>query len=223
MDHPCYKCGHSVEDGKPFCAECGAPQIRVALAESPAPPTPVGEALALPPDSGSGAVFPGIPTGALPVGSARTLQPSALGAAVAAVLIFLGLNPFVAALGAGFLAVAISRSRNPGTAIRAAAGAKIGALSGLLSFGISTLLEMLAVLVLHKGAEVRSEMIDKFQQAATRYPGPEVQPFLDFVKASDGFAIMLVASLIFGLAAFLVLGGLGGALGASVLGRRNRP
>jgi hypothetical protein len=99
----------------------------------------------------------------------------------------------------------------------------VGAVSGLLSFGISTLLELFAVFVLHKGAEVRSEMVDKFQQAATRYPGPEVQPFLDFVKTPDGFAIMLVASLIFGLAAFVVLGGIGGALGASVLGRRNRP
>ena len=37
MDHPCYKCGHSVEDGKPFCLECGAPQIRVAMPEPAAP------------------------------------------------------------------------------------------------------------------------------------------------------------------------------------------
>jgi hypothetical protein len=34
MDHPCYKCGHSVEDGKPFCSQCGAPQIRVLLPEA---------------------------------------------------------------------------------------------------------------------------------------------------------------------------------------------
>ena len=34
MDHPCYKCGHLVEDGKPFCAQCGAPQIRVAMPEA---------------------------------------------------------------------------------------------------------------------------------------------------------------------------------------------
>src|SRR6202046_4320983 len=34
MDHPCYQCGHIVEDGKPFCAQCGAPQIRVAMPEA---------------------------------------------------------------------------------------------------------------------------------------------------------------------------------------------
>ena len=37
MDHPCYKCGHSIEDGKPFCSQCGAPQIRVAMPEPLAP------------------------------------------------------------------------------------------------------------------------------------------------------------------------------------------
>src|SRR5207302_5475031 len=37
MDHPCHKCGHSVEDGKAFCAQCGGPQIRVAVAEPPSP------------------------------------------------------------------------------------------------------------------------------------------------------------------------------------------
>ncbi len=36
MDHPCHKCGQSAEDGVPFCSHCGAPQIRVAMAE-PAP------------------------------------------------------------------------------------------------------------------------------------------------------------------------------------------
>jgi len=51
----------------------------------------------------------------------------------------------------------------------------------------------------------------------------EIQPFLDFVKSPDGFAIMMVASVIFALVAFVVLGGLGGALGAAFLGRNDRP
>jgi hypothetical protein len=88
---------------------------------------------------------------------------------------------------------------------------------------MSTILELLAVALLHKGAEIRSQMLDKVQQAAARYPGPEVQPFLDFVKTPDGFAIMMVASVIFGLLAFVVLGSCGGALGAALLGRRDRP
>jgi hypothetical protein len=223
MDHPCHKCGHTVEDVKPFCSECGAPQIRVAVPEPAVDPVPAddGATLALARDVGPS--FPGIPASSLPVSGAHTLQSCAIAAAVAVGLTVLGLNPFVAALGTGFLAVAFSRRRDPGTLIRSGAGARLGALSGLLFFGMSTVLETLAVTVLHKGAEIRSEMLDKVQQAATRYPGPEVQPFLDFVKSPDGFAIMMVASVIFGLVAFIILGSCGGALGAALLGRRERP
>jgi hypothetical protein len=216
MDHPCYKCGHSIEDGKPFCSQCGAPQIRVAL------PEPDAE-LPFPPVLGNEAKlsYPDTPATALPSLQSHAIRPCALAAGVAVVLMFLGLNPFVAALGAGSLAVSFSRRRVLGTAIRAAAGARLGALGGLLLFGFTTILETVAVAVLHKGAEIRGEMMDKVQQAAARYPGPEVQPFLDFVKTPDGFAFMMVASVFFGLLAFIVLGGIGGALAAALLGRRD--
>ena len=222
MDHPCYKCGHSIEDGKPFCLQCGAPQIRVAIPEAPA------EAVA---DAGSTSAtlvhkadpgFSGAAISALPTGWSYTLRPCALAAGVAVLLMFLGLNPLVAALGAGFLAVIFSPRRNVGAAIGPAAGARLGALSGFLLFCMSTILETLAVVVLHKGAEIRSEMLDKVQQAAARYPGPQVEPFMNFVKSPGGFVVMMAASLIFGLMAFAVLGGLGGAVSAAFWGRRNR-
>src|ERR1700722_13430012 len=34
MDQSCYKCGHTVENGKAFCSQCGAPQIRVVMPEA---------------------------------------------------------------------------------------------------------------------------------------------------------------------------------------------
>jgi len=219
MDNLCYKCGHGIEDGRPFCVECGAPQIRVAMPELPAEPSPVADGTTQALD---GEVFPGVPAAVLPVSWNHAMRPCVFAAAVAVGLTFLGLNPFVAALGTGFLAVVFSRRRSPGTVIRSGAGARLGALSGFLFFGISTILETLAIAVLQKGAEVRSQMIEKVQQAATRYPGAEVRPFLDFVKSPDGFAIMMVASVIFGLLAFLVLGSCGGALGAAFLGRHDR-
>jgi len=223
MDHPCHKCGHSIEDGKPFCSQCGAPQIRVAVPETLAGATPLGDGSARAFDREVGPSVSGIPVGSLPVSGAHALQPCALAAAVAIGLTVLGLNPFVAALGTGFLAVAFSRRSSPGTLIPAGAGARLGALGGLLFFATSTVLETLAVAVLHKGAEIRGELLDKVQQAAARYPGPEVQPFLDFVKSPDGFAIMMVASVIFGLVAFVALGSCGGALGAVFLRRHDRP
>lgn len=210
-----------IEEGTPFCAHCGAPQIRVAIAVPSMQPTLAG-------DDTSGADYgvargsPPIPVLTVPVLWSSAVQPCALASGVALLLTLLGLNAFVAALGAGFLAVALYRRRSLGSAIRPATGAKLGALSGLFFFGLSTLLEALAVAVLHKGAEIRGEMLDKVHQAATRYPGPEVQPFLDFVKSPGGLTFLMVASLIFGFLAFLALSGLGGALSAAFLGRRDR-
>ncbi|MGA9545166.1 MAG: zinc ribbon domain-containing protein [Candidatus Sulfotelmatobacter sp.] len=223
MDHPCHKCGHSIEDGKPFCSQCGAPQIRVAVPEVLAEATPQGDGSVRALDRDLTPSSSVIPVGSLPGSETHALRPCAFAAVVALGLTALGLNPFVAALGAGFLAVAFYRRRGPGISIGSGSGARLGAVSGILFFAMSTVLELLAVALLHKGAEIRSQMLDKIQQAAARYPGPEVQPFLDFVKTPDGFAIMMVASVIFGLLAFVVLGTCGGALGAALLGRRDRP
>ncbi|MGA2413522.1 MAG: hypothetical protein ABSF59_03695 [Candidatus Sulfotelmatobacter sp.] len=221
MDHPCYKCGHAVEDGKAFCSQCGAPQIRVAIAE-PAPDLAAsGEAVtALGGEVEAGFTGPASPVPVTWPHAPSQIASCALAAGVAALLMFVGLNPFVAAIVAGFLAVSFAR-RGSTSGLRAGAGAKLGALSGLLLFGASTILEMLAVVLLHKGAEIRTQMMEKLQQAAARYPGPEVKPFLEFVNSPDGFAIMLVASLIFGLVAFILLSSLGGALSAAFLGRHD--
>jgi len=222
MDHPCHKCGHSIEDGRAFCSQCGAPQIRVSVAEAPVDLAEVDDS------SPSGlhepaTGFPDVPLISISARWSNAIRPCALAAAVAVVLMFLGLNPFIAALGAGFLATTFSQRRSLVSSIRPAVAARLGALSGLLLFAMSTIFETLAVVVLHKGGEIRSEMLDKIQQAAMRYPGPEVAPFLDFAKSPDGFALILMASLAFGLAAFVVLGAVGGAVSAAIAGRRNRP
>jgi hypothetical protein len=218
MDHSCHKCGQIIEEGKPFCPQCGAPQIRVAVAEPAEPIDADVVVMAHAAETGLPAPINPVPTRWL-----FTLQPCALAAVVAVGLTILGLNPFVAALGSGFLAVIFARRRGLGISIQAGAGARLGAASAFLFFGISAIVETLAVVVLHKGAQVRSEMMEKVQQAAARYPGPEVQPFLDFVKSPDGFAFMVVASLLFGLLAFLILGSVGGAIGATLFRRRDRP
>jgi len=211
-----------IEEGLPFCAHCGAPQIRVTFPEVSAQPANADDPFPTS-DRAAVAVSPGIPVISVPPRWSHAVQPCALAAMVAVLLMILGLNPFVAALGAGVLAVALYRRHSPGIVTRAGTGARLGALCGLLFFGMSTILEALAVAVLHKGAEIRGEMIDKVQQMATRYPGPDAQRLLDLVKSPGGFTVLMVASLIFGFVAFLVLGSLGGALSAAFLGRHDRP
>lgn len=175
------------------------------------------------PAHGQDSEFSGAPFQPIAAGWSHAIRPCVLAAAIAMLLMFLELNPFVTALVAGFLAVFFTQRGSPGVAIRPAAGTRLGAFSGLLLFGMSTIFETLAVVVLHKGSEIRSGMIDKIQQAAARYPGSQVQPLLEFVRTPDGFAVFMVASMIFGLAAFLVLSGIGGAVTASVIAKQRRP
>jgi MFS family permease len=222
MNYPCHKCGRTLEEGRPFCPDCGAPQIRVILPEANPQPVLAGEGAVLQGHAEALPVLPSDSASALPAPWSHDLKPCGLAAIIAIALSLVGLNPFVAALAAGWLAVTFSRRRMLGTALKPAAGGRLGALTGLLIFGISTIFETLAVVLLHKGAELRSEMLDKVQQVAQRYPGPEVQPLIDFVKTPEGFAFMMVGSVIFGLVAFIALSGLGGALGAWFLGRGQR-
>lgn len=220
MNHPCHRCGHIIEDGKPFCPQCGAPQIRVVLPETPQPAL-AGDTGILAANAEQESALPPERVSAIAAGASSDLKSCGLAATVAIALTFLGLNPFVAALGAGWLAVVFARRGRVGR-LQPSKGARLGAITGFFLFGISTILETLAVVILHKGAELRGEMLNKVQQMAERYPGPEVQPFLDFVRTPEGFAFMLVGSVIFGLIGFILLGSAGGGICAAFLGRRER-
>jgi len=220
MDHSCYQCGQSIEEGKPFCAHCGAPQIRVATPEVVEPLSDGEQESALATEAQAG--FSSVPLHPLPAKWSNAMRPCALASAVAVVLMFLGLNPFVAAFVAGLLASTFFQRRSH-AAIRPAAGARLGALSGVFLFGMSTVFETIAILMLHKGSEIRSEMMEKVQLAASRYPAPQVEPFLDFVKSPGGFAFMMGASLVFGLLAFAILAALGGAISCAISSRRSKP
>ncbi|MGA8762575.1 MAG: hypothetical protein WB562_06760 [Candidatus Sulfotelmatobacter sp.] len=221
MDHPCHKCSQTVEDGVPFCSHCGAPQIRVTI--SPPAAQPASGADALPtPEHTSAPGDPRIPAISLPVVWSHAAQPCAVAGAVAVLLTLLGLNPLVTMLGAGVLAVVFYRYRNPLTMMRAATGARLGALSGLFGFGMSAVLAALYVAVFHKGPEIRNLMLENIQQNAARYSGPQYQAALDLIKSPAGLGFMMAFALIFGFVAFLVLGSLGGALSAAFLGRHDR-
>jgi hypothetical protein len=191
-----------------------------------AEPVPVPAALA-DTDSTSphGAAFPAaqtIPVLALPMSWSQGLKPCALAAVVASLLMVLGLNPFVAMLSVGFLAVVFYRQRQPEIPINAGVGARIGALGGLLWFGMSFILQGLVVVVLQKGPELRDEMFKRMQQTAASANDPQVQAMIDYFKTPAGLALLIVMGVVFAFVAALALGALGGAVGGSLFGRRNK-
>jgi hypothetical protein len=222
MEQPCHKCGQAVEEGVAFCPHCSAPQIRVVIAEPTPVPAAVADGAARLARSTTLPASETVPVMAIPMGLSQTLKPCALAAVVASLLMFLGLNPFVAMLSVGFLAVFFYRQRQPGTAIRAGIGARLGAFSGLLWFGVSFIFQGLGILVLRKGPELREEMLKKIQQTAASANDPQVQAFFDYFKTPAGLAVMIVMGLIFAFLAALALGALGGALGGTLFGRRHK-
>lgn len=222
MEQPCYKCGQTVEQGIAFCPHCAAPQIRVVVAEPPTLPLAFAGATA----SQDATPLPAaqtVPVLALPMQWSQAFRPCALAALIASLLMSLGLNPFVAMLCVGFLAVFFYRQRRREMAIKPGIGAGLGALAGLLWFAMSSILEALVVILLHKGPELSSELIKRIQQAAAQTNDPQVLSIFERLKSPGGLELLMLTGLIFAFLASIVLGGLGGLLGGVILGRRDKP
>lgn len=220
MEQSCYKCGQTVEEGRPFCPHCMAPQIRVLVAEPVTAPATFAEPS---PQSAALPASETVPVLAVPVGWSRAFKPCALAALVASVLMGLHLNPLVAMVSMGFLAVIFYRQGGPTAKISAADGARLGALSGLLGFAISSLLGALAVLVLHQGPEFQKALSDVIEQASKRTTDPQTLEMFDRLKTPQGHEFLLLLLLVTGFFMAVILAAIGGSLCAAVLNRRNKP
>jgi hypothetical protein len=221
MEQSCYKCRQAVEEGTAFCPHCSAPQIRVVIAE-PAAPLAYAAAGAESQDSTALPASQIVPVLALPMQWSQALRPCALAALVASLLMSLGLNPFVAMFSVGFLAVVFYRQGQRGIMIKTSSGAALGALGGLLWFAMSSIFEALVVIFLHKGPELRNELLAKIQQAASQTSDPQVVGVFERFKSQGGLEFLMLMGLVFAFLASIVLGSLGGALGGAILGRRDR-
>lgn len=232
MDHPCHKCGHSIEDGKPFCAECGAPQIRVATPE-PASPSVAGNVLS----EGNATYSLGPPVLEQPVPEplrvpglftgiewARAFRVCAFAALISVVLMSLRLLvPLVAMLGAGFLTVILYRHRNPAWEANARFGAQLGALTALISSGVIAIFSAIAFAVLQAGGQVRDQALQALQQAVARSNDPQMQATLDLLKKPEGLGAKLALAAVGFFVVSVVAGAIAGALTGAFLGRKNRP
>jgi hypothetical protein len=224
MDHPCYKCGHGVEDGKPFCLQCGAPQIRVAVPEAVAP-TFAGTVSStdLPIFSDSLTVPSTLnvpPTG---IQWPAALRSCAIAALIAALIMVLGLMvPLLAVMGAAVLGVNLYHRKSPAWNVNARSGALLGAVCGIVFFCLSAVFETVATVWFHTGGQVRQKMAEALQQAASRSNDPQVQAAFERLKTPEGLALMLAFGLVFLFLVSIAAGSLAGALTGGHLGRRKR-
>jgi len=225
MEHLCYRCGAAVEDGIPFCPQCGAPQIRVAGPEPAVHSQTHGESYVSPPEapvSLSAARF-SQSSAPVPIEWSHALSAAAWAGLIAAFVLMLPLAAFgFGMLAAGALTVVFYRRQRPETEVTPAAGAKLGAVSGVLGFAVLAILMAVGMSLFHMGDELRATFLDTLQQSAAHSASPEAQQLVQFFKSPAGFAAMLVAALVVMFLAFIIFSSLGGALGAALLRRKNR-
>jgi hypothetical protein len=220
MEQPCHKCGQAVEEGIPFCPHCAAPQIRVVLAEPPAAHVFAAEGIGTAVADSSFETSEAIPP--VPVAGSHMFKPCALAALVGSILVSVGLNPFVAMIGVGFLGVLFYKQRLAGAGVRPGTGAVVGAVSGAFWFVLSSVVGAVVILFLHKTQEVRDQLITKLNQAATQTSDPQTLAIFDRLKSPDGIEFLMIAGLIFAFLLSIILASVGGALGAAIVGRRGR-
>jgi hypothetical protein len=206
-----------VEQGVPFCPQCKAPQIRVLGGFPPAAATPAANIPVLPTLYSRS---PGIDV----VEWSEALPAAAKAGLIGAILM---VTPFgILGLGmvtAGILAVLFYRRRLPHAALTTGLGVRLGALSGVLGFGMLMVLVTLGTTIFHFGPQVHQKILEAVEQAAARSSDPQAQQAVELMKTPEGLALFLVFAIVLTLIACLIFSVLGGTIGTALLKRKEQP
>jgi hypothetical protein len=231
MEHACGQCGGAVEDGRPFCPHCHAPQIKVPVR----PPTaPVTEPL--PPGTPEDVQPPAEPMvnerPPVPRERDRLLWRPAFGAALmAGLLAAVGTSiPYVpiamlCMFASGGLAVTLYRRRAGHPRVSPWMGAKLGVMAGATGFGLLALLSTIRLFSASERSQLRAAFSEKMQQAVATATDPEVrqamQEFRNYIATDRGLIAMVLVFVVIAAIFFLIVSALGGALGAILFGRES--
>ncbi len=204
-----------MEQGTAFCPQCRAPQIRVAVPETFTPSAISSDSAA----SSLPAYF-GSPL-TTRIEWSQALPATALAGLIAAVLMMTPLAIFgLGMLIGGSLSVVFYRRRIPVANVTPGMGARLGMVSGILGGGIFAALLSIGTILFHAWDTIRGKLIEVVEQTAARNPDPQAQQALEFFKSSDGIVLLLATAVIGTLVAFVIFSGLGGAMGAALLRRK---
>jgi hypothetical protein len=211
VDHPCHQCGASVEDGRPFCPHCRAPQVRVLVAEA-------AETAGAPSD---------LTASADPLDRLNYRPPAATGLfRVALQAGLLGVIANIIPLGLGMVLTGILAAllyhRAAGHTLSSAKAARLGVMAGAIAFAASSVLTVLAIVLFHAQAQFHDMVLKAIDQRAA-ISGPEVQATLQWLHTPEGFATILAFSMIFALALSILFSAIGCVIGAVLFRERNRP
>ena len=229
-----------MEDGVPFCPNCGTPQIRVAIAREeletqPAPGTSGSDsdtdndqsAMEAIPAQRATSAFSQVEASQSAKYERRVVIFSALAAGFAAGIG--SLVPFVpfitlCMVAAGGIAITLYKRRMPYVSVPARRGFRIGALAGFFGFLLNAVTSALGMFSAENRGALRDAMQERLKEALTVNSDPSAQQMVkhlgDMVSTPSGLAAVFAFSLcLFGLL-FVLLSGVGGAIGAALFGKK---
>src|ERR1017187_6883850 len=220
VELPCQQCGTTVEDGRPFCPQCRAPQIHVQVAAPDAEiATGVNPAQDdLSPEIPVETKLASSPTRQAAFGSTMDRRVAVHAALKAGVLgVFIGMIPFLGIVLTGALAVYFYRREN-GFALPAALGSRLGGAAGGVPFAINALLITIRIFVFHAQQEYIDAILKVVQRFGANAADPDIQASIHNLFTPSGLAI----TFFFGMIFTVVLASVGGAL-ATLLSRPRNP
>lgn len=238
MAHTCPNCGAAVEDNKRYCGECGAPQDVASSASEdrrpgtePMPPGTPGEMQ--PPAQ---PVYPAVHLGGKPPRSDRSLfvRSGLIAGVIGTLAILMGglfaagaaaaLQPFAFLLMIATGGVAVTfYTRRAHAGISTGRGLKLGLLAGFFGALLLLAITMLGLASSESRAEFRKAVTDTLNTAAAANADTAAKDFaarmISGINTTGGLVAFLLLMMGFAGVVFLILAGLGGAVGAAVFGR----
>jgi hypothetical protein len=171
-------------------------------------------------------------------GLPQSLQPGAIrwdlawkgallcgvGAAVLSAIPIVSVGCCLWMLVAGALSVTLYQKQVPGTLITPGMGMRVGALAGVFGFMVNAVVTTVSFVAFRSNGDFRRALQEQMDKQLSSNPDPKVkemmQRVLEWVATPQGAATMMVLVLVTLAVVFLLFTAAGGALGASLFGRR---
>ena len=146
------------------------------------------------------------------------------GAAILSAIPIVSLGCCLWTLGAGAVSVGLYQRRVPGPLITPGMGMKLGALAGVFAFVIHAIVNTVSFVAFRSSSEFRRALQEQMDKQLANSPDPRAQQIMrqmfDWINTPQGMATFMVLILVLLAVMFVVFTAAGGALGASMFGRR---
>ena len=142
-------------------------------------------------------------------------------AAIGALLSTIRGGVFIAIPLAGILSVRFFRTGAFDPHIPPRLGFRLGALSGLLLFGMLVLVSTISIAAQGGNAEFRERTLETMRQYQATNPDPQAQQIFQYFQTPQGFVVMTLLGMLVTCIMIVVLSGLAGMASAALSQRRS--